>query len=267
MAHFHPLESSPGTCLPSPFAGRWKKGRSVRQIPRHSHTPLIPFVCPSPCSHSPFSPALPPTSVSHSRMAHGSPGTCRDGWMDATLGFSSRNPLARSCRFAFPSPPSPQPNAAAGKQKTGERGGKCRAAHPPPQRGLRFLWEGRRGGPALRERGERAAMGRDVLAGLDKCPGIPPPKSFPFSAAAFLQGSMESSIALCWEQAATASPASARLGSGKQQGRAAHPIPNVLQWDHPGPRHVRGTRTKNSAILRDLSLKSGTSNSSCHCTV
>lgn len=110
------------------------------------------------------------------------------GWMDATLGFSSRNPLARSCRFAFPSPPSPQPNAAAGKQKTGERGGKCRAAHPPPQRGLRFLWEGRRGGLALRERGERAEMGRDVLAGLDKCPGIPPLKSFPFSAAAFLRG-------------------------------------------------------------------------------
>lgn len=119
MAHFHPLESSPGTCLPSPFAGRCKKGRSVRQIPRHSHTPLIPFVCPSPCSHSPFSPALPPTSVSHSRMAHGSPGTCRDGWMDATLGFSSRNPLARSCRFAFSLPSLPAAKRGCWKTENG----------------------------------------------------------------------------------------------------------------------------------------------------
>lgn len=225
-----PWKAHPASASLPLLAGRWNKGRSVRQIPRHTqtHTLLIPFVCPSPCSHSPRSPP-------HSRP----PRCLIPGWlmalqvpagMDAlALGFSSRNPLKRSCCccFASPSPPSP----AAGKQKKknpkngGKRGGKSRIAHPPPQRGLRLLGAGQRGGPALCERGERAEMGREVLAGLEKRPCIPPPaKSFPFSVAAFLRGSMESSLR--WEGAATASPAPAGLGSGAPgtgKGCPSHP--------------------------------------------
>lgn len=179
MAHFHPLESSPGTCLPSPFAGRWKKGRSVRQIPRHSHTPLIPFVCPSPCSHSPFSPALPPTSVSHSRMAHGSPGTCRDGWMDATLGFSSRNPLARSCRFAFSLPSLPAAKRGCWKTENGGARWGMRGSASSPAAGAEVPLGRSAGRSRSTGEGREGSDGQGCVGRVGQMPRHPSPQILP----------------------------------------------------------------------------------------
>lgn len=113
VAHFHPLESSPGIYLPSRLAGRWKKGRSVRQIPRHTHTHTrysSLLSAPLPAPTPPFSPALSPTPVSHPRMAHGSPGTCRDGCSNPRLLLKEpiKAELLLLC-FAFPSLPSSLP--------------------------------------------------------------------------------------------------------------------------------------------------------------
>lgn len=179
MAHFHPLESSPGTCLPSPFAGRCKKGRSVRQIPRHSHTPLIPFVCPSPCSHSPFSPALPPTSVSHSRMAHGSPGTCRDGWMDATLGFSSRNPSARSCRFAFSLPSLPTAKRGCWKTENGGARWEMQGSASSPAAGAEVPLGRSAGRSRSTGEGREGSNGQGCVGRVGQMPRHPSPQILP----------------------------------------------------------------------------------------
>lgn len=194
-----------------PASGCWQAGgRKAGACGRspctqiHTHTLLIlPLSAPLPL------PLIPPHSrpppVPHPGMAHGSPGTCRG--MDALPSASPQGTHERRAA-ALPRPPFPPLLEKKKRKKRGKRDGKSRIAHPPtPQRGLRLLG----GRSELCVRGQR--LGREGLAGLEELPCIPPPPKFPFSVAAFLRGSMESSIPLCWERSCQRLPSIRQAGS------------------------------------------------------
>lgn len=92
---FTPWKAHPASAsLPCSQAGGRKAGACGRSPCTHSHThthTTHPFCLPLSLLPLPPVPRTPPTPLSHPRMAHGSPGTCRDGC--SALGFSSRNPL------------------------------------------------------------------------------------------------------------------------------------------------------------------------------